>query len=167
MMMMTEADICKEYREAKDRKAQVGILAELNGCTKEKIAEVLESAGIQAEGVSRKKKLPEDRMLKLYDWGLNDEAIAREIGCSGPTVSKWRREKGLKTIGEKLKEVQAEKEKSSGAEEPAGLRRAEAVLDMLQKEDGDRVREAIRTLASELAAQEILRRVEMQEVASV
>lgn len=165
-MTMTEEDICKEYREAKDRKAQVGILAELNGCSKEKIAEVLESAGIQAEGVNRKKKLPEDRMLELYDRGLSDEAIAREIGCSGPTVSKWRREKGLKTMKEKLRDMQVE-EHSGGETVPEGLRRAEAVLDMLQKDDGDRVREAIRTLASELASQEILRRVEMLEVACV
>lgn len=38
---MTEAEICREYREAKNQRAQVEILADLNLCSKNEILKVL------------------------------------------------------------------------------------------------------------------------------
>lgn len=40
-MTMTEAEICKEFNEAKNRGMQVGILADLNVCDKEQILRIL------------------------------------------------------------------------------------------------------------------------------
>lgn len=40
-MRMTEAEICKEYREAKNPRMQIGILADLNVCEKEDILKIL------------------------------------------------------------------------------------------------------------------------------
>lgn len=40
-MQMTEKEICKEYREAKEPNAQIKILAELNTTTPEHIIEIL------------------------------------------------------------------------------------------------------------------------------
>lgn len=40
-MQMTEQEICKEYREAKDPTHQLTILAQLNCCGKEDIVEIL------------------------------------------------------------------------------------------------------------------------------
>ena len=72
-MQMTNADIVKEYKEAKDRSAQVKILADENCCDVEKIIEILVDGGIdhrcfsmlrrkrhQAEAESKKptKKIP-------------------------------------------------------------------------------------------------------------
>ena len=45
-MYMSNADIVKEYKEAKDRSAQVKILADQNCCDVEKIIEILTDGGI-------------------------------------------------------------------------------------------------------------------------
>lgn len=39
-MYMREEDICREYRQAKDKQVQIGILAEQNLCSREEIAAV-------------------------------------------------------------------------------------------------------------------------------
>lgn len=44
-MKMTESEICREYREAKDKRAQIRILADLNVCEKNQIMKVLLSNG--------------------------------------------------------------------------------------------------------------------------
>ena len=44
-MTMTPAEIAKSYREAKDRRAQIGILADLNACKKPDILAALVEAG--------------------------------------------------------------------------------------------------------------------------
>ena len=40
-MIMKESEICREFREAKNPKAQVDILADLNVCSKNEILKVL------------------------------------------------------------------------------------------------------------------------------
>ena len=45
-MYMSNADIIKEYKEAKDRSAQVKILADQNCCSEEQIIEILVDGGI-------------------------------------------------------------------------------------------------------------------------
>lgn len=45
-MYMSNADIIKEYKEAKDRSAQVKILADQNCCSTEKIIGILVAGGI-------------------------------------------------------------------------------------------------------------------------
>ena len=44
-MTMTPAEIAKSYREAKDRRAQIGVLADLNACKKPDILAALVEAG--------------------------------------------------------------------------------------------------------------------------
>lgn len=44
-MTMTNEEICREYRQAKTPLKQIRILADLNGCTKREIAEILREAG--------------------------------------------------------------------------------------------------------------------------
>lgn len=40
-MCMTEAEIYRDYRQAKHKNRQIGILADLNGCSKEEIEAVI------------------------------------------------------------------------------------------------------------------------------
>ena len=40
-MQMTDSEIIRNYNQAKDKKAQVGILADLNCCPKEKIEQIV------------------------------------------------------------------------------------------------------------------------------
>ena len=45
-MQMTEEEICKSFKEAKDHRKQVGILADLNCCSKDEIRKILMKNGI-------------------------------------------------------------------------------------------------------------------------
>lgn len=45
-MTMTPDEIYADYRDAKDKTAQIGIMAELNLCTKHEIIKILEDMGV-------------------------------------------------------------------------------------------------------------------------
>jgi hypothetical protein len=40
-MQMTDSEIIRNYNQAKDKKIQIGILADLNCCTQDKIEQIL------------------------------------------------------------------------------------------------------------------------------
>lgn len=65
-MTMTEAEICKEFNQAKHKGAQVGILADLNVCEKEDILRILIFNGqdVTAAG-PRKLGGEKDKVLNL------------------------------------------------------------------------------------------------------
>lgn len=48
-MEMSESDICMEYRQAKNRKAQIRILADQNCCSLRTIKEILAKNGYDVE----------------------------------------------------------------------------------------------------------------------
>lgn len=54
-MMMTDAEIIREYREAKTPLKQIGILADENQCSRGKIVEILREAGMDLPAVYREK----------------------------------------------------------------------------------------------------------------
>lgn len=45
-MQMTEEEICRSFKEAKDHRKQVSILADLNCCSKDEIRKILMKNGI-------------------------------------------------------------------------------------------------------------------------
>lgn len=49
-MVNTELEIVSIYRQAKDKTKQIGILAELNGCPKAEIIEILQRGGEKVDG---------------------------------------------------------------------------------------------------------------------
>ena len=51
---MTDGEIVTSYRQAKDMREQIGILADLNLMTKEKVCEILRAAGINEVGEAKK-----------------------------------------------------------------------------------------------------------------
>ena len=64
-MTMTPAEIAKSYREAKDRRVQIGILADLNACKHNEIVRVILDAGelteAEYEKLLRKKPGPKPK----------------------------------------------------------------------------------------------------------
>ncbi len=60
-MVMSKDEIVVRYRQAKEPAKQIGILADLNACTKEEIAEVLREAGFKLKGY-KKIEAPEAAM---------------------------------------------------------------------------------------------------------
>ena len=71
-MEMTNEEIVRMYLMAKDKREQIGILADLNCCKKEKIREILIDAGIDHRKLPRERKkgtviedqTPEEEFLK-------------------------------------------------------------------------------------------------------
>ena len=55
-MQMTVEEIIRNYTQAKDKSKQIGILADLNGCDKEKIRAILISKGCQMPTKGRPRK---------------------------------------------------------------------------------------------------------------
>lgn len=91
-MMMTETDICREYRQAANQRAQIGILADLNVTTKREIMAILERNGVvfpPMRGVNR--SWDKARARTLYDQGKTDREIAELVGVIPNTINVWRR----------------------------------------------------------------------------
>lgn len=58
-----EKEICREYRQSKDKAEKVDILAQLNDCSREEIVAVLEKNGfdIPPKKWTRKNKVPKEK----------------------------------------------------------------------------------------------------------
>ncbi len=105
---MTEAEVCREYRQAKDKQAQIGILAELNLCTQDEIRALLVRNGFLKDlpekkpaarrNQSRKKgtvSWDTEQALALCEEGRTDRKIGEALGVAPSTVCKWRKAEGL------------------------------------------------------------------------
>ena len=93
-MTMTNEEIVRHYRQASDKAADIKVLADLNATSRNEIIAVLEDAGEKIPGKSRGSKL-DGKIKPLYEQGLNDVKIARQVGCSDTTVANWRKRNGL------------------------------------------------------------------------
>ena len=56
-MIMSNEEICREYRQAKDQKKQIGILADQNKATKSAIVEILRASGEKVTGNYKTKRV--------------------------------------------------------------------------------------------------------------
>lgn len=72
-LRMKDADICKEYREAKDKRMQVVILADMNLCQREDILRILMLNGYDVTPAGPMKLGGEnDKVLKLMHTLLDE-----------------------------------------------------------------------------------------------
>lgn len=106
--MMPDDELTVMWRQAKDPREQVKILAELNGVSTAKMAEKLTSLGCQlpelpAEWMKGVPPLKEkdpifdlDRARALFAEGKSDLEIADMLGCSEYQFARWRRKNGLR-----------------------------------------------------------------------
>ena len=90
-MYMDDGEIVRDSLQAKDRKAQVGILADLNLTTRSHVLDILAKHGLDA----RRKKLEDHELMSLYKDGLNDSQIAKTLGVSATAIKHWRIKNGL------------------------------------------------------------------------
>lgn len=63
-MQMSEQEIVRSYTNAKDKRSQVGVLAELNACPNDTIREILERNGISAPKPGRKSQKTTEKPKK-------------------------------------------------------------------------------------------------------
>ena len=91
-MMMTDDEIRGSMRKAADKRAQVGILAELNACSEAEVRTKLEQLGIAAPAKKPKAwKFDTDRARQLLTEGRTDLEAAEMLGISKQTFGAWRR----------------------------------------------------------------------------
>lgn len=95
-MIYTDDEIRDSFRKAQDKKAQVRVLAELNGTDVETMGKKLVELGlIPAPPAPKEPPFDEARAMELYNEGLCDLDIAEMLGVSVQTFSIWRRNHNL------------------------------------------------------------------------
>ena len=102
---MDDAEIRTSYNTAKDPKAQIKVLAQLNVTTPSAIAATLRELGCDVPDMPEVKQRPlrahdvlfdEDRARALFADGKSDLDIAEMLGISVSTFAAWRRKNGMK-----------------------------------------------------------------------
>lgn len=95
-MIMTNEEICREYRQAKTPLKQIGILADENSCTKREIVTILRGAGLEVPAVYREKaEAPprpnaETERKVLEDAGLIHPTPVRDVEILLPGLDAGR-----------------------------------------------------------------------------
>ena len=169
-MDMTNEEICRHYRLAKDKDADIQVLADLNTTTRDTIKSILSSAG---EHVKAKK--PQQQQLKfdrvhakeLYDMGLDDRTIAKRLGIARSTVYDWRTKNNL-PIHRKLPEKKEVRkvDKPKGADNTAvknqdvsitdlAMLRIQKILNTWEPNDGPEITDAYAKLSAQILEQAI------------
>ena len=108
---MSEYEILRDYRNAKNKIVQVQILADMNLCTKKEMTVYLEERG---EAVLKNSNREErwEAISYLYGQGKHDEEIAEILGLKPNSVGQIRIKLGLRKH-KKRKPAKADLLKSS------------------------------------------------------
>lgn len=148
---MTEEEICRDYRLAKNKNKQLRILAELNGCDVRRVYEILAGQGL-ISGVSKKMtKRPKQKgankmalqwtegainqLLRWREEGLTQLEIAERLGISKSAVNcKLMRLKEAGLLPEKPKGNKPQKAQT-GAEKSAKPAGSEKLLETAKLAD--------------------------------
>lgn len=86
-MQMTAAEICREYRTAKNPAGQIGILADLNACSPGHIKKILQENGEAVSLPQRPAKAPAQRTIEKPGKALERETIKdEEVPATHPLV---------------------------------------------------------------------------------
>ena len=120
---MGAKEIVASYRTARNPKAQIGVLADLNGCSEKEIEEVLVQLGA-LKPAERKKPNPRkinvdgDAARELLEQGMTDEEATAALGIGTHKFAEWQREEGLKP-NRKPVASQGAMNNTAGCEEPS------------------------------------------------
>lgn len=129
---MTNAEIYRNWKEAKFPKKQVGIIANMETCKKKEIAEaIIEQCELNGEPIPLyikhiAEKDTSDDLKELVDSGATLWEIAKEFGVSRTTALNWCQKAGLKTKGHRP----ANTPKSTPVAEPTKTSEASPILDI-------------------------------------
>lgn len=123
---MGAKEIVASYRTAKDPKAQIGVLADLNCCSVKEIEEVLIQLGAMKPENQRKpnpRKVDVDgaKARTLLAQGLTDEEAAASLGISISKFAEWRREEGLKPNRKAAALQETAEQPAESKEQPASI----------------------------------------------
>ena len=90
-MMMTDDELRGSMRKAADKRAQVGILAELNAVSEDQMRDKLTELGVAVPGRKPRtaRVFDPEQVLALIGQGLTDAEISRRLGVNKQTVGDW------------------------------------------------------------------------------
>lgn len=94
-MKMSDFEILRDYREAKDKNEQVKILADMNLCTQKEVVEFLAKHGINAKCRKCKNEAKLEKLKVLHSQGMTDEEMAEELSFVSEYVTQLRLRLGL------------------------------------------------------------------------
>ena len=109
---MSEFEILRDYRQAKNKVAQVQILADMNTCSKKEVEDFLEERGVTVLKCGALEERRETVRL-LYHRGMYDEDIAVVTGLKPSSVGQIRIKLGLKKHKKRRKPAKADFLKST------------------------------------------------------
>ncbi|RDY30175.1 hypothetical protein [Lachnotalea glycerini] len=92
-MYMTESEIVRNYKEAKNKNLQIKILADLNACEKIEIRSILIQNNIKLPAAVKKKKKIDwnkeiNRIMKMQESGKKLNEIAQVYQVTSVTISR-------------------------------------------------------------------------------
>lgn len=99
-MTMSDGEIITSFNQAKDKSAQVSVLADLNMTSRMQMRAYLEKLGVDLSCIEGRKppatkKLDEKKAMDRYLQGMSDKEAAKELGIAMTTFAKWRANQGL------------------------------------------------------------------------
>lgn len=130
-MNMTDGDIAASFRQAKDPKKQVQVLADLNGVSRREMEEKLHQLGLAPKPKPKPEKRCHTRppdfdellAMDLYNDGKSDQEIAEQLGMAKWKFGKWRRDRALpanQKVSEKKETPPPEPKKKQQAAKRSG-----------------------------------------------
>ena len=111
-MMMSNEEICRAYRTAKDRNQQIRIMAELNAVSPEVIVGILTEAGEiigtpQSRGRGRPRKPEDEKRLQQYiglaEQGFTVAEAAEALGVTRRAVQIYAQKHGIRFADSRCK----------------------------------------------------------------
>lgn len=121
---MTVEEIVTSYRQAKNQQTQIGVLADLNVCTRKEIKELLTEAGALQQPPESKAGRPvtfdTEEARRLWDEGLPDAEIAARLEIPTVRFAKWRQRVGL--LRPRTPQKKQDRNGTGGAEREKGKR---------------------------------------------
>ena len=110
-MEMTDEEIKIQYRDAKDKKKQVEILADMNLITQAEMRKKLADLGL-IEPVTDYGENWHEKAMELYKDGKSDKQIAEVVGKCAQTIANWRKKNGLASMFVGSRSIVSKKEKT-------------------------------------------------------
>ena len=130
-MIWTTEEIVRHFRQAKNQKRSIQILADLNNTGEDEIRAVLERAGeikpAEPKPDPFKKKgysipsIDDELAMKLYNQGMMDKEIAEKMNLSVSTIWRWRNSQRLPFHEKRAinKTAETDTESSENTSEPS------------------------------------------------
>ena len=98
-MVMTDEELLREMRQAKDPVAHVQVLAELNAVATDTMREYLRDLGVDLPAKRRRPRhFDEARARELLEAGKTDAEVAAALGVARRTIYDFREAQGIPLV---------------------------------------------------------------------